>query len=47
MDLAIDSDDDEEVKVGYLNIQGLLMSNHAKYLDHDLNLLSLNLQPQV
>ena len=33
---------DEEVKIGYFNIEGFLESNHAEYLDHDLNLLLLD-----
>ena len=32
----------DEFKVGYLNIQGLMLSNHALYLDCDLNLLNLD-----
>ena len=32
----------EEVKIGYFNVEGFLESNHAKYLDHDLNLLHLD-----
>ena len=34
--------DDEEIKLGYFNIRGFLESDHAKYLDHDLNLLRVN-----
>ena len=34
--------DEEEIKIGYLNEQGFLESNHAKYLDGNLNLLHLN-----
>ena len=37
------ADDKEETKIGYINIQGFLESNHAKYVDKDLNLLSLNI----
>jgi hypothetical protein len=33
---------DEEVKIGYFNVEGFLESNHAEYLDHDLNLLHLD-----
>ena len=34
--------DDEEIKLGYFNIRGFLESDHAKYLDHDFNLLRVN-----
>ena len=33
---------ENEFKVGYFNIQGFMPSNHAKYLDCDLNLLNLD-----
>ena len=32
----------EEMKVGYFNVEGFLESNHAAYLDNDLNLLELS-----
>ena len=35
-------DKDEETKIGYFNMQGFMESNHAKYVDCDPNLLSLN-----
>ena len=39
---CIFEDSDVEVKIGYFNIEGFLESNHAEYLDHDLNLLHLD-----
>ena len=39
---SIFEDSDEEVKIGYFNIEGFSESNHAEYLDHDLNLLQLD-----
>ena len=33
---------EEEIKLGYFNIRGFLESNHARYLDHDWNLLNLD-----
>ena len=38
---CIFEDSEEEVKIGYLNIEGFSESNHAEYLDYDLNLLQL------
>ena len=35
-------DDTDEVKLGYFNICGFMCSNHAEYLDSDLNLLYLD-----
>ena len=35
--------DDQEIKVGYLNINGLVDGGHAEYLNADLNLRSLDL----
>ena len=35
-------EEEEEIKVGYLNIRGLFESNHAEYLDNDKNLLHLD-----
>ena len=35
--------DGDEIKVGYLNINGLLDGGHAEYLNADLNLLSLDI----
>ena len=35
--------DNDEIKLGYLNIRGLLESNHGEYLDNDNNLLDLDL----
>ena len=32
----------EEMKIGYFNVEGFLESNHAAYLDNDLNLLELS-----
>ena len=34
---------ENEIKLGYFTIRGFLESNHARYLDHDLNLLKLHL----
>ena len=34
------AEDDGEIKLSYFNIRGFLESNHAEYLDHDLNLLN-------
>ena len=39
---SIFEDDNEETKIGYLNINGYLESNHAKYIDNHLNLLNLD-----
>ena len=39
---SIYKDGEKEIKLGYFNMQGFLESNHAKYLDNDLNLLHLN-----
>ena len=33
----------EEVKIGYLNINGLMEANHGSYLDQDKNLLNLDI----
>ena len=35
-------ENNKEVKLGYFNMRGFLESNHAKYLDHDKNLLKLH-----
>ena len=35
-------DESDEVKLGYFNIFGFMSSNHAEYLDSDLNLLCLD-----
>ena len=35
--------EDEEIKIGYLNINGLLDGGHAEYLDADRNLLNLDI----
>ena len=35
-------EEEEEMKIGYLNIKGLFESNHAEYLDNDKNLLHLD-----
>jgi hypothetical protein len=35
--------DNDEIKLGYLNIRGLFESNHSEYLDNDKNLLYLDL----
>ena len=32
-------DNTDEIKLGYFNINGLMRSNHAKYLNFDINLL--------
>ena len=34
---------DKEVKLAYLNINGLLHGNHAKYLDADRNLFCIDI----
>ena len=39
---TIYEDDSDQFKVGYLNISGLMQSNHAEYLDSDINLLKLD-----
>jgi hypothetical protein len=39
---AVFKDSSEEVKLGYFNIRGFLESNHAEYIDHDMNLLNLH-----
>ena len=31
-------DSGEEIDLGYLHIRGFIESNHAKFLDHDINL---------
>ena len=36
-------DDDDELKIGYLNINGLLDGGHAEYLNNDYNLLHLDI----
>ena len=35
--------DDSEIKVGYLNINGLMDGNHAQYFNADMNLKSLDM----
>ena len=32
-----------EVKIGYLNVNGLIDGNHAEYIDKDRNLLQLDI----
>ena len=39
---SIYEDDSEQLKVGYFNISGFMQSNHAEYLDKDINLLNLD-----
>ena len=31
-------DSGEEIDLGYFHIRGFIESNHAKFLDHDINL---------
>ena len=40
---AIFKENYDEIKLGYFNMRGFLESNHAKYLDHDHNLLNLHI----
>jgi hypothetical protein len=35
-------DETDDLKLGYFNINGLMVSNHAEYLDADINLLNLD-----
>ena len=35
--------DDQEIKIGYLNINGLVDGGHAEYLNADFNLQSLDI----
>ena len=39
---SIYEDDSDQFKIGYFNISGFMSSNHAEYLDKDLNLLKLD-----
>ena len=41
LDEPIFTDEENELKIGYLNINGLLNGNHAEYLNMDKNLLNL------
>ena len=43
LDEKIFEEQDSEVKIGYLNINGLLDGGHAEYLNEDKNLLNLDL----
>ena len=39
---SIYEDDSDQLKLGYFNISGFMQSNHAEYLDNDINLLKLD-----
>ena len=39
---SIYEDDSDQLKIGYFNISGFMQSNHAAYLDKDINLLNLD-----
>ena len=43
VDERIFENEEEEIKLGYLNINGLIDGNHAEYLNKDRNLLNLDL----
>ena len=43
LDEKIFENDNDEIKIGYLNINGLLEGGHAEYLNSDKNLLNLDL----
>ena len=43
VDERIFENEEEEIKLGYLNINGLLDGNHAEYLNKDRNLLNIDL----
>ena len=47
LDQKIFDHDDLELKIGYLNINGLMDGNHVQYLNEDKNLSSLDLKPFV
>ena len=43
LDEKIFENEDDEIKIGYLNINGLLEGGHAEYLNADKNLLNLDI----
>ena len=43
LDQQIFEDENDEIKVGYLNINGLQDGNHEEYLNEDKNLLNLDI----
>ena len=43
LDEKVFEDDADEIKVGYLNINGLRDGNHAQYLNADYNLMHLDI----
>ena len=43
LDQEIYSKQNEEVKVGYLNVNGLLDANHGAYINNDKNIMNLDI----